>query len=179
MLQLGFKIVFEIDFVNVLLNNVCYRSGFVLDGFIVLDSIPIKTNTSTLVIGSSSNDSLVHDVKWHVRLEHIGQNRLKRLAKAGLLESIKKIYLPICEHCLVGKATRLPFGKAKRATLPLQLIHYDICGPMNVRAQHGAHYFITFIDDFTRYGHVYLISHKSKALECFKRCRLVENQLIY
>ena len=39
-------------------------------------------------------------------------------------------------------------------------------------------YFITFIDDFTRYGHVYLISHKSEAFECFKRySRLVENQL--
>ena len=67
-----------------------------LDGFIVLDSIPIKTNTSTVVIGSSSNDSLVHDVKWHSRLGHIGQNRLKRLAKAGLLEYIEKIDLPIC-----------------------------------------------------------------------------------
>ena len=86
--------------------------------------------------------------------------------------------MPICEHCLAGKATRLPFGKAKKATLPLQLIHSDICGPMNVRARHGAHYFNTFIDDFTGYGHVYLISHKSKALECFKRYnRLVENQL--
>ena len=41
-----------------------------------------------------------------------------------------------------------------------------------------SHYFITFIDDFTRYNHVYLISHKSKALECFKRySRLVKNQL--
>ena len=34
-----------------------------LDGFIVLDTIPINTNTSTFVIGSSSNDSLVHDGK--------------------------------------------------------------------------------------------------------------------
>ena len=48
---------------NVLLDNVCYGSGFMLDGFIVLDSIPINTNASTFVIGSSSNDSLVHDVK--------------------------------------------------------------------------------------------------------------------
>ena len=78
----------------------------------------------------------------------------------------------------MGKATRLPFVKPKRATFPLQLIHFDICGLMNVRARHGAHYFITFIDDFTRYDHVYLISHKYEALECFKRySRLVENQL--
>ena len=68
----------------------------------------------------------------------------------------------MCEHCLAGKATRLPFGKAKRASSPLQIIHSDICGPINVRARHGGNYFITFIDDFTLIGHVYLISHKSK-----------------
>ena len=89
-----------------------------------------------------------------------------------------KVKLPICEHCLIGKATRLPFGKAKRATSKLQLIHSDICGPMNVRARHGANYFITFINDFTCFGHVYLISHKFEALDCFtKFTRLVKNQL--
>ena len=64
---------------------------------------------------------------------------------------------------------RLSFGKAERAFFffPLEHIHFDICGPMNVRATHGAQYFITFIDDFTRFGHVYLISHISKALDCF------------
>ena len=103
---------------------------------------------------------------------------MKRLARAGLLGSLAKVKLLICEHCLVGKATRSPFGKAKRATSKLQLIHSDICGPMNVRARHGANYFITFIDDFTYFGHVYLISHKSEALDCFTQLtRLVENQL--
>ena len=86
--------------------------------------------------------------------------------------------MPVCEQCQARKAMRLPFGKAKRACFPLELIHYDICGPMNVRARHGAQYFITFIDDFTRFGHVYLISHRSEALDCFKIYNtLVENQL--
>ena len=87
--------------------------------------------------------------------------------------SLTKVKLPICEHCLAGKATKLPFGKAKRATSKLQLIHSDIYYPMNVRARNGANYFIT---DFTRFGHVYLISHKSEALDCFTHfTRLVEN----
>ena len=72
----------------------------------------------------------------------------------------------------------MPFGKAKRACFPLELIHSDICGPINVRERHGAQYFIIFIDDFTQFSHVYLISHRSKALDCFKRYNtLVENQL--
>ena len=49
---------------------------------------------------------------------------------------------------------------------------------MNVRARLDANYFITFKDDFTRFGHVYLIFPKFKALDCFTQfTRLVENQL--
>ena len=49
---------------------------------------------------------------------------------------------------------------------------------MNVRARHGASYFITFIDDYTRYVHVYLISLKFQALDCFiQYINEVENQL--
>ena len=86
--------------------------------------------------------------------------------------------MPTCEHCLAGKTARKPFGKGTRAEYPLQLIHSDICGPMNVKAGQGASYFITFIDDFTRYGYVYLIGYKSEALDCFKRfMNFTENQL--
>jgi hypothetical protein len=101
-------------------------------------------------------------------LGHIGQDRITRLAREGLLGPLTKVNLPICEHCLAGKSTRKLFGKGIRATVPLELIHSDVCGPMNVRARHEASYFITFIDDFTRYGHVYLVSHKLEALDCFK-----------
>jgi hypothetical protein len=86
--------------------------------------------------------------------------------------------LPVCEHCLAGKATRLPFSKVKRASSALHLIHSKIYGPMNVRARHGGNYFITFIDDFTWFCNVYLISHKFEALNCFiQYTNLVENKL--
>uniref|UniRef100_A0A2N9HS45 Integrase catalytic domain-containing protein n=1 Tax=Fagus sylvatica TaxID=28930 RepID=A0A2N9HS45_FAGSY len=118
------------------------------------------------------------EMNWHARLGHIGQDRMTRLAREGLLGPLAKVNLPTCEHCLAGKSTRKPFGKGVRATVPLELIHSDVCGPMNVRARHGASYFITFIDDFTCYGHVYLVSHKSEALDCFRRfMNLVENQM--
>ena len=49
---------------------------------------------------------------------------------------------------------------------------------MNVKSKHKAVYFITFIDDFTRYSYAYMISHKSQALDRFtKFMNLVENQL--
>ena len=115
---------------------------------------------------------------WHARLSHIGQSRTNRLAKEGLLGTLDKIELSTYEHCLVGKTARKSFGKGTRAESPFQLIHSDMCGPMNVRARHRVVYFITFIDDYIRYGYIYLISHKSQALECFiEFMNLVENQL--
>ena len=115
---------------------------------------------------------------WHARLGHIGQSRMNRLAKEGLLGSFNTVELSTCEHCLIGKTTRKPFGKGIKAITPLQLIHSDIFGLMNVKYGHGTVYFITFFDDFTRYGYAYLISHKSQALDyIIKFMNLVENQL--
>jgi len=38
---------------------------------------------------------------------------------------------------------------------------------MNVKARHKGNYFIIIIYDSTRFSHVYLISYKSEALDCF------------
>ena len=85
---------------------------------------------------------------------------MNRLVRENLLGQFTKIDMPTCEYYLAGKTTRKPFRKGTRVEIPLQLIHTNICGPMSVRVRHDTLYFITFIDDFTRYGHVYLISHK-------------------
>ena len=55
MVKLGFKIVFEQDWVKVLLDNVVYGYGFLLD---VLDTILINKSTSIFVIGNSSGNSV-------------------------------------------------------------------------------------------------------------------------
>ncbi|KAK8500241.1 hypothetical protein V6N12_041483 [Hibiscus sabdariffa] len=66
--------------------------------------------------------------------------------------------------------TKAPFsGKGERASDLLGLIHSDVCGPMNTQARGGFKYFITFTDDFSRYGYIYLMRHKSEALENFKK----------
>ena len=68
--------------------------------------------------------------------------------------------------------TKLPFkGKGERADRLLNLIHTDVCGPMSVHARGGFFYFITFIDDYSRYGYLYLIRNKSEAFERFKEFR--------
>ena len=44
----------------------------------------------------------------------------------------------------------------------------DICGPFPVKSVDGYDSFITFIDDYSRYGYIYPIKERSKALDKFK-----------
>ncbi|KAL0349904.1 UNVERIFIED_CONTAM: hypothetical protein Sradi_4139600 [Sesamum radiatum] len=54
----------------------------------------------------------------------------------------------------------------------------DTCGPFSSAAWNGQQYFVTFIDDFSRYGYIYLIHEKLQSLDVFKSFRAeVENQL--
>ncbi|KAA0058362.1 gag/pol protein [Cucumis melo var. makuwa] len=77
------------------------------------------------------------------------------------------------------KNDKEPFtGKGYRAKEPLELIHSDLCGQMNVKARWDFEYFISFIDDYSRYGYLYLMEHKSEVLEKFKEYKAeVENLL--
>ena len=77
--------------------------------------------------------------------------------------------LPVYESCLEGKMTNRSFSaKGKRAKKLLELIHSDVCGPLNVQARGGYKYFITFIDDYSRYRYAYLMQRKSETFEKFK-----------
>ena len=65
--------------------------------------------------------------------------------------------------------TKAPFSKkGERTSDLLALIHTDVCGPMSTCTINGYYYFITFTDDFSRYGYVYSMRHKSESFEKFK-----------
>ena len=65
--------------------------------------------------------------------------------------------------------TKTPFsGTMERATDLLEIIHTDVCGPMNIKACSRYHYFLTFTHDLSRYGDIYLMKHKSETFEQFK-----------
>ncbi|GJV07809.1 retrotransposon protein, putative, ty1-copia subclass [Tanacetum coccineum] len=48
----------------------------------------------------------------------------------------------------------------ERAKDLLGIIHTDVCGPLRHVSRQAASYFITFTDDYSRYGYVYLLKHK-------------------
>jgi hypothetical protein len=90
---------------------------------------------------------------WHCRLGHINEKRIERLHKEGLFSSFNFESFDTCESCLLGEMTKTPFtNQSKRASDLLGLVHTDVCGPMCSVAKGGFQYFITFFDDFSRYG---------------------------
>ena len=116
---------------------------------------------------------------WHCHLGHINEKRILKLHQYGLLNSFDFESFEICESCLSGKMTKTPFtGHSKRVNDLLGLIHSDVCGLLSLNARGDYQYFITFIDDFSRYGYVYLMKHKSESFEMFKIFKnKVQNQL--
>ncbi|GJY59733.1 retrotransposon protein, putative, ty1-copia subclass [Tanacetum coccineum] len=82
-----------------------------------------------------------------------------------------------CVPCMSGKMARKPYThQVERAKDLLGLIHTDVCGPFKITSRQGASYFVTFTDDFCRYGYVYLLKHKHEVFETFKVFQK-ENQL--
>jgi transposase InsO family protein len=66
----------------------------------------------------------------------------------------------------------------RRHLAPLELIYSDICEMNGVSIEDGKGYFMTMIDDVSRYCYVYLLKTKDGALNCFKTYEAeVENQL--
>ena len=84
----------------------------------------------------------------------------------------------VCSGCLVGKhpEKRYEFGKAHRVSSILYLIHSDVDVPMLSNSINGCRYFLTFIDDCSRYCWIYFMKQKSEVFENFKVFKvMVEN----
>ncbi|GJQ89879.1 retrotransposon protein, putative, ty1-copia subclass [Tanacetum coccineum] len=97
----------------------------------------------------------------------------------GILQPTHNESLEKCKSSISGKMARKPFShQVERAKDLLGLIHSDVCGPFRTMSRKGASYFITFTDDFSRYGYVYLMKHKHEVFETFKVFQNeIENQL--
>ncbi|KAK2978454.1 hypothetical protein RJ640_023712 [Escallonia rubra] len=103
-----FFFIFRGNKLDIFLDDVLFGHGFCMDSLFQLDLIDSQSSDSYVV-----NDNIMYDsTTWHVRLGHIGQDRMTRLAREGFLGPLTKVNLQTCEACLASKACRKPFGKA-------------------------------------------------------------------
>ena len=130
------------DGLNIMYGGNAFGHAALKNDFLVLDLDDHYNNSYSGFVSHFNFD--YETIKWHARLGYIGQDRISRLAKEGLLDQLTKVELPRCELCLTGKATAKSFDRASRPSSPLKLIHSNICVSMNVKARHGAFYFFHF-----------------------------------
>nr|GEV49690.1 cytochrome oxidase subunit 2, mitochondrial [Tanacetum cinerariifolium] len=136
-----------------------------------------KLNPGALNLNKRAN--IKSTLLWHCRLGHISKKCIVMLQHDGLFNSADIHSFDKCVLCMSSKMARKPYShQVGRAKDLLRLIHADVCGPFRTVSKQGASYFVTFTDDFSRYGYVYLLKHKHKVFETFKLFQKeVENQL--
>lgn len=110
--------------------------------------------------------------QWHRRLGHRDLKAIKHLSKEGIATGIKITACSkeiICEHCIKGKLAQTKFPKSKRREKePMRLIHSDLCGPMQTATPNGNKYFLTLIDDYSRFTEVRLLKTKDEVPNVIK-----------
>ncbi|KAL0545142.1 hypothetical protein IC582_020288 [Cucumis melo] len=105
---------------------------------------------------------------WHKRLAHVSERGLQALSQQGLLGGVKNVELSFCEHCIMGKSTRVKFGKGKHTAKGiLDYVHSDLWGHMKEASMGGLRYFISIIDDFSRKVWIYPLKQKDEAFGKF------------
>lgn len=116
---------------------------------------------------------------WHRRLGHLNSTGMKKLVKMADGIKLKDVEISSepCSICMEGKQTRLPHQTERiRAKRPLQLVHSDLCGPMDTTSYDRKRYLLTFIEDFTHFTIAYTLQAKSEVLKyyiskCFNQWR--------
>ncbi|GJR75333.1 retrovirus-related pol polyprotein from transposon TNT 1-94 [Tanacetum coccineum] len=149
--------------------------GYVVNGMFKLNVMVVKNdinkmNSSTYLIESSN--------VWHGRIGHVNFNSMRRLIKFNSIPNFHINSKYKCETCVEAKLTRSSFKSVKRKTEPLDMIHTDISDFKSLPIKGGNKYFITFIDDCTKYCYVYLLKSKDETIDKFVLYKTeVENQL--
>nr|GEW45327.1 hypothetical protein [Tanacetum cinerariifolium] len=139
-----------------------------------------KTNRKLLKAKVSKNDVLyfnaiprdgIYEIDMHNLVPNV--KSIYNVSNKRAKHNLESTYLWRC------KMTRKSFPyHTERATDLLGKIHTDVCGPLRHVSRQGSSYFITFTDDYSHFGYVYLLKHKHEFFETFKVFKNeVENQL--
>lgn len=131
------------------------------------DFKPQQQNSKAMVTGQVDKQVGL----WHLRYGHLGNDNLLKLVKKNLVSGMQIDGAGherlLCEPCISGKLTRQPFParQQKHSGRPLEIVHSDVCGPIDPVSWDGNRYFVSFTDDYTHLSVVYLLRSKSEVLE--------------
>lgn len=156
----GYKAIFEGDCCNIVKNNKVLATAKATSELYELQTQ--KCFKAEAITIKNECDKDCHHV-WHRRFGHRYTAAIKELAQKQLATGIKISDCGrniVCEDCIKGKLARKPFPKESETQThaALDLVHTDVCGPMQTPTPGNNKYFMTIIDDYSRYTHLYIMS---------------------
>lgn len=120
-------------------------------------------DTKPTAMVAHANVASAHTLQnWHERLAHQNYRHVKKVL--GLFQiKASNAEEPFCDGCALGKIHRLPFPKSITKTEAIgEIIHADLCGPMQVNSIGGSRYFLLLKDDFSHFRTVYYLKSKTQ-----------------
>lgn len=154
------------------------KDAFICSATLINNLYRLNTDVQANLICTGITDE---SVLWHRRMGHLNFsdiNKLPDCTDGVTLSAEKNKRMLTCTTCSEGKQSRQPFNNVgSRATQPLEIVHSDVCGPMEALSLGGMRYFINFVDDYTRKVYVYFMKDKLNVLNIFKDFKnRVENE---
>lgn len=105
---------------------------------------------------------------WHERLGHQNAAHVRSILRSRGIDFVDEDLK--CEACVYGKQHRGSFkSREEKASSCGEIIHADVCGPMEETSHGGSRYFLLLKDDFSHYRHVCLLKHKSEVADNIKK----------
>jgi hypothetical protein len=175
LLRDGFKVVLESNKVVMSKHGQFIGKGYDCGGLFRLSLADFCNKSVNHICGTISDNSSV----WHSRLCHVNFGLMSHLSSLRLIPNFAIAKGSKCHSCVQSKQPRKPHKAAEERHLAsLELIHYDLCEMNGVLTKGGKRYFMTLIDDASRYCYAYLLKTKDEALDYFKIFKdEAENQL--
>ena len=125
--------------------NYCNQGLFILN---VYDIINNNASSSSAYIVDSS------DI-WHGRLGHVNFLYMKKMVELSLIPKPPLENHGKCESCVESKTTKKSCKTIERESNLQSLIHSDLGDLKNTMTIGGKQFYITFIDDYSRYIRVF------------------------
>jgi len=110
---------------------------------------------------------------WHSRLRHPAFRVLQQLLSKFQLPFLPNKDPPTCAACFSSKSHQQHFSHSHTHSLgPLDLVYTDVWGPSPICYVSGFKYYVSFLDDFSRYTWLFPIACKSDASTIFNQFKL-------
>jgi histone deacetylase 1/2 len=134
---------------------------------------PLKPSHNNQALGVFNPSESV----WHARLGHASSTVVQQVISRHSLPFCKSNKSTICDACQRGKSHQLPYPRSTSVSAsPLDLIFSDVWGPAPLSVGKN-NYYVSFIDDHTKFTWIYLLRHKYEVFARFRDFQnLVERQ---